>query len=624
MRPSAWTGERHASSPSATQRQFDAFMDASPNVAYLKDADSRYVYINRLFETTFGVQRESFLGLGDDAIHPADRLPAIAAQDRALLLSGVPEEYEESLPDATGQLRIWRTSKFPVELDAGTFLIGGISTDVTERRRAEDELRASEALSRSMVEASPDCIKTLDLDGRLITVNGPGLCALELDDFSRIDGAPWCELWPEAMRPQVTASIRDAVAGRASQFQGFAPTAKGTPKWWNVVVVPVLGADGRPSAVLASSRDVTGQQLVEAELRASEEQFRTLATLAPIGIFVTDPEARYTFVNTEFEQILGRTWADGPLPDWPQCVHPDDRARVAAAWHAARTAGEPFAADYRLLRADGTSREVETRAVALHREAGTLIGFVGTVRDITERNHAEQQLSRRTHELARSNEELERFAYVASHDLQEPLRTVSSFAGLMRARYAGRFDADGDTMLRHLEEGATRMRRLIQGLLAYSRAGVEPERERTEVVQLVRAAQMNLASLLVETGGRVELDTLPTLALDARGMEQVFQNLIANALKFRGTTPPVVRITAQRDGALWEFCVADNGIGLAPEHASRIFQLFQRLHTEGEYPGAGIGLAVCQRVIEAHGGRIWAVPRDGGGTDVRFTLPAEV
>jgi light-regulated signal transduction histidine kinase (bacteriophytochrome) len=230
------------------------------------------------------------------------------------------------------------------------------------------------------------------------------------------------------------------------------------------------------------------------------------------------------------------------------------------------------------------------------------------------RTHAER--------LARSNEELERFAYVASHDLQEPLRMVASFTQLLSKKYSGQLDETADRYINFAVDGAKRMQQLITDLLTYSRVNNKELAPRPmECDAVVQVALQNLKVAIEEAGAVVKCDSLPALVADPAQLGQLFQNLIGNALKFHGQAPPRVHIAAADRGVEWLFSVKDNGIGIAPEQADRVFQIFQRLHTRTEYPGTGIGLAVCRKVVERHGGRIWVESQPGAGSTFFFTLP---
>jgi signal transduction histidine kinase len=231
--------------------------------------------------------------------------------------------------------------------------------------------------------------------------------------------------------------------------------------------------------------------------------------------------------------------------------------------------------------------------------------------------------NRRTHEeLTRSNRDLEQFAYVASHDLQEPLRMVATYTQLLAERYKGRIDEDADKYIRYAVEGALRMQTLVKDLLAFSRVGRIAETPRdTDCALVVRSVLANLQSAIQESGAQISYRDLPVLLAEHSELVQLFQNLIGNAIKFRSAATPKVRITAEKMKNEWLFSVTDNGIGIAPQHADDVFVIFKRLHTREEYPGSGIGLAICKKIVEQNRGRIWVESQPGQGSTFRFTWP---
>jgi light-regulated signal transduction histidine kinase (bacteriophytochrome) len=238
------------------------------------------------------------------------------------------------------------------------------------------------------------------------------------------------------------------------------------------------------------------------------------------------------------------------------------------------------------------------------------------------RDELEVRVQERTVELARSNAELEQYAYVASHDLREPLRMLSSFVQLLAERYRGKLDADANGLIDSALDEATRMQTLIRDLLTYSRVGragkpLEPVSSEEVLDRVVH----DLRQAIEESGGRVTHDPLPTVRADETQLGELFQNLVGNALKFRRAEPPEAHISAALQESEWLFSVRDNGIGLDMQHRDRIFMMFQRLHTRQEYPGTGIGLALCKKIVERHGGRIWVESKPGQGSTFHFTLP---
>jgi signal transduction histidine kinase len=260
-----------------------------------------------------------------------------------------------------------------------------------------------------------------------------------------------------------------------------------------------------------------------------------------------------------------------------------------------------------------------------------LLAHVGTqLGRVVERTRARDELTRHSEELERQAGELERangelkeFAYVASHDLSEPLRTISGFAQLLAERYRGRLDPDADELIDFVLDGTERMRHLIDDLLAYSRVGSRPlELRVVDCFRVLARVDLDLRGIITESDASIEIAELPTVRADPEQLERLFENLLSNAVKFRGPEPPRVRVFAERDGAEWRFSVIDNGIGIEPRQAERVFNMFQRLHARSEYAGTGIGLSICKRIVERHGGRIWVEQAEGGGSAFRFTIPA--
>jgi len=301
---------------------------------------------------------------------------------------------------------------------------------------------------------------------------------------------------------------------------------------------------------------------------------------------------------------------DGNLP----------RRQVAMGRSVKRAYGFPVIAKGRLIAvmeflATGTEQpDPELLAVMSH--VGAQLG------QLMERKRAEQELAQRAEELARSNQELEMFAYVASHDLQEPLRMIASYTQLLARRYKGKLDADADEFIGFAVDGANRMQQLIQDLLAYSR--VTTRGKSFELVESQKACDDALANLrcsIEDCNAVVQVENLPPVLGDATQLSQLFQNLIGNALKYRNGGKPEVHVTVRPEPNEWVFSVRDNGIGIEPQYFERIFQMFQRLHSRKEYSGTGIGLTVCKKIVERHGGRIWVESKPGAGSTFLFTMP---
>ena len=312
-------------------------------------------------------------------------------------------------------------------------------------------------------------------------------------------------------------------------------------------------------------------------------------------------------------------------------VHPDDRPRIAEMWKSIGRGEQPEPFEYRMIRGDGALRYIYRETAVTFDGNGKPLEMVGTIHDITEKRAAAEELRRKTHELEeinrdlqRSNAELEQFAYVASHDLQEPLRMIASYCQLLQRRYKDKLDADADAFIDFAVDGSRRMQQLINDLLSYSRVGRKGgEFETLAFSEVVDGALANLRAAVADSGAKIEIGDMPRIVGARPLLTQLIQNLIGNAIKFRRDgVPPVVRIGATSAGGLWHFVVEDNGIGIERDYLERVFLIFQRLHERNKYAGTGIGLAIAKKVIEYHGGRIWIESTPGQGSRFHFTLPA--
>lgn len=276
----------------------------------------------------------------------------------------------------------------------------------------------------------------------------------------------------------------------------------------------------------------------------------------------------------------------------------------------------------RRLRKDGDVLDISLTASPVRDEEGRVIGVSSIARDISGEIRTERELARQSEELRRSNAELERFTHVASHDLQEPLRMITSYVQLLERRYKGRLDQDADEFIAYAVQGADRMKQLIQGLLAYARVNTRGDAfEEVRLGEVLDEVVQVLQVAIAESGAVLTRDPLPTVLADPTQMGQLLQNLVANALKFRGAGPPVLHVSAERREGEWIVSIRDNGIGIEPVYFDRIFIVFQRLHGMSEYSGTGLGLALCKKIVERHGGRIWVESQPGQGSIFSFSLP---
>jgi PAS domain S-box-containing protein len=353
------------------------------------------------------------------------------------------------------------------------------------------------------------------------------------------------------------------------------------------------------------------------ELREAREYVEGLLEQAPGPILVLDAEGRVTRLNRAFGRLTGRPGAGftgRPLAE----VLPG----IAPAVHEA--GASPRGAEGTVVHRDGTTRTVLWTAATLQNPDGTVSATVVQGQDVTARVEAEHRLRAAIDELEVSNEGLERYAYVASHDLQEPIRTVVSHVQLLERLYKGRLGEDADEILGYIVEGGLRMQRLVQDLLLLSRIGAKKRAfEPVDCEQVLLDVLRDHRHQVRDLGAVVQHDSLPVVCGDPAELPLVFAHLLENALKFRSDEPPRVRVTAEREDGWWRFAVADNGIGIEPEYFDRIFVLFQRLHTRDRYEGTGVGLPIVKKVVERHGGRCWVSSTPGAGTTFFFTLPGD-
>lgn len=433
-------------------------------------------------------------------------------------------------------------------------------------------------------------------------------------------------VWDTSLHPgdhlRATEELRVAIAGGApfdTSFRIVRPD--GGVRHLRAAAVVIRDVDGVPLRMVGVNWDVTSERVTEMALVESKALLDLFVRHAPVAIAMFDTEMRYLQTSEQWvtdykltgQPLIGRSHYE-VFPDIPERWKAIHQRVLAGATE--RCAEDPFP------RASGGTVWLQWEARAWHHGDGTVGGLVFFTQDISARKYMEQLLETRKERLERSNKDLEQFAAAASHDLQEPLRAVSGCAQILQTQYKGQLDPAADALIGHIVDGASRMRALITGLLTFSRVSSHGEPFRmTDSAEVCRSALANLSASIEESGAVIEMQSLPEVQADPSQLAQVFQNLIGNALKYRSKAPPVIRISASQNDEDWVFCVQDNGIGIESVYFEKIFALFQRLHTRDEYPGTGIGLALCQKIIERHRGRIWVESNVGHGTIFFFTLP---
>jgi PAS domain S-box-containing protein len=487
-------------------------------------------------------------------------------------------------------------------------------------------MTSHDSLLDELVEESADALALVDpaalefvrLNEALVRLTGLDRATLEREG-------------PLATQVVAAGAMRDAEALRRQYAAAIAAHPRAV-----VEQGEMLRADGRRAAVESSMSAIRweGRWLIAVGIRDTTEgqadtesarRLRFAFDQAGDAIALIDYDTlTYFEVNQAVADLFNhpreKLMSMGPGP----VTNLSREQLIAMYTPLVQTPGRVVATDMAFLDAHGQLFYAETARRAVR--SGDHWVIIACVRDVTRRKKAEDALAQRLVELQRANEELERFAYVASHDLTEPLRMISSYVQLLRRRYDSSLDADGRDFIRFAVEGAERMKSLLEDLLVYSRAGrtLKPARE-MDLLSVMRDVTSNLEVLIKETGAKIETTADGPIMADRTALAQVLQNLVANAIRFMAAgRQPVVRVSSVATPDGWTVSVADNGIGIEERYFERIFHIFQRLHGRDEYAGTGIGLAVCKKLVERYGGRIWLESTPGAGTTFHFTLPREV
>ncbi len=365
----------------------------------------------------------------------------------------------------------------------------------------------------------------------------------------------------------------------------------------------------------------TNRTNAKAALAKSERKYNDIIEKTHAGLVCTGPDGTLVIVNPSAARILGYDSPEELLgkPSTVLYARQEDHANLIKLISGKDAPGE---VEITFKRKDGTPVSALISITVRKDAQGNIVGFDDLFHDITETKKTLESLKQATIDLARSNKDLEQFAYVASHDLQEPLRMVASYVQLLEKRYKGKLDKNADEFIAFAVEGATRMQRLINDLLTYSRIRTRGKPlQYVDINDVMKQVMFTLELTLKETGAKILWENLPTITADETQMVQLFQNLIGNGIKFHGSQPTQIKISTVKSEKAWRFDVKDNGIGIDMQYKDRIFVVFQRLHGREEYPGTGIGLAICKSIVERHGGRIWMESELGKGTTFSFTIP---
>lgn len=497
------------------------------------------------------------------------------------------------------------------------------------RREAEAAVRQREEWFATAFKASPAAMTITDAKTHTFIDLNPAAEALLGVIKVQAEGKTSVDL---GLVPPVERDARAARVAKEGRLLGtemrLTPRT-GTPR---TVLASIDTMDFRGRDVfLTVMVDITDRKKAEEEVLRSRNALAEAQRIGHVGAWEWDVVNDKAVWSEELFHIFGVDAKDHAL-GYAQAVsyiHPDDREVFAADVKDAVDGKGPYQSEYRILRGGSEMRYLHSQGEVIRGSDGKAVRMIGFVQDVTERKAAEdaifrsrEDLTLKAAELSRSNSELEQFAYVASHDLQEPLRMVASYVQLLKKRYGGKLDADADEFIQFAVEGAQRMQGLIDDLLTYSRVGTRGKPfVPTDSAAALKTATDNLEVAISESRAVIRAGPLPTVTADATQLTQLFQNLLSNAIKYRRDKDPEIAVSARREAGAWLFAVADNGIGIDPAHFDRIFIIFQRLQARDETSGSGIGLALCKKIVERHGGRIWVESQPGKGSTFLFTIP---
>ncbi|MFA7160847.1 MAG: PAS domain S-box protein, partial [Kiritimatiellia bacterium] len=616
-----------------TAAMLQLVLDTIPSRIFWKDTSLKYLGCNLSLARDAGREKpEDLIGDTDEHMAWAEQAELYTADDRAVISSGQARiGYEEPQTTPAGN-KIWlRTTKVPLRDSRGNIIgVMGTYEDITARKQQELNLARIEAELRAMLYGIGEAVISTDADGRIMIMNR---VAEHLTGWleSEAAGQPLHNVFniidEQTRQPAKSRILRVLAEGRGDgpDSHTILISRDGTARPVGNSISPFFDKSGKLAGVILIFRDLTEEIKISRQLLRNEQIFRMAALSASNVIWEWDiPSGTLNWFG-DIDAMLGLAPNEFPrtIKAWEGIIHPEDSSRVINALAKHLETSRFYSEEYRILRKDGQVRFWRDRGQIINDASAKPLKMIGAVEDITARKIAENERMRMIRQLRETNSDLETFASTASHDLHEPLRMVAGFAALFRKKYQGALDAEADRYIAYIVDGVTRMHKLIADILKLARAGIN--RRKPFLIHAGDALDDALHNLEVQIASRdalLSMDEMPDVWFEHVELCQVFQNLIANALKFaRRHRKLFIHIGARNLDKEWEFSVSDNGIGMKPEDTAKIFMPFERLHESDEYPGSGIGLSICKKIVEHYGGQIRVESRPGHGSTFFFTIP---
>ena len=619
------------------EHRYRGLLEAAPDAMVVVNQGGEIVLLNVQAEKQFGYRRDELVGQKVKNIIPEGFAERLIADGTRSATDALAQQMGTGI-ELSGRRR--DGSEFPIEImlspleSTEGILVTAAIRNISLRKEAEKHLAQIEVgrrLTEGALRESEESYRIL-LDGiqnyAIFMMNPRGQIVTWNAGAERIKGYTAdqiighnfsCFFTPEDIeRGRPAEILRITAASGRHEEQGMRMRKDGSRFVASVTSTALRDSAGNLRGFSEFSHDLS-------ESKESGAKYRALLEAAPDAMVVVNQGGEIVLLNVQAEKQFGYS-RDELVGQQVKNIIPEgfaERLIADGTRSAAQALAQHIGTGIALAgrRRDGSEFPIEIMLSPLQSTEGILV--TAAIRDITERNKSEEHLVKTVGELKRSNDELQQFAYVASHDLQEPLRMVASYTQLLAKRYKGRLDSDADEFIAFAVDGCNRMQGLIQDLLAYSRAGTNG-RAFCEVSgeAALQGALTNLRTTIEQSGAIVSHDSLPAIRTDETQLTQVFQNLVGNAIKYRSAEVPRVHVSATKTGDNeWIFSVRDNGLGIAPQYFERIFILFQRLHGRNEFDGTGIGLAICKKVLERLGGRIWVESQPEKGSTFRFALP---